>query len=174
MTFLTSLLTLSIAATAPASPQPAIDCSLPGPPPEHRVFTNADLERMAACRYQTGAQSEVGNRPSGRVAGPARRAGRPSPSDLTQEGALEAEWRARWLSVDQKVRRLRREAIELRQEAGQAPRDPKKQPTGRRSPALLIARARSLEAQAKEIEDEFQERARREGARPGWLRPRGR
>jgi len=73
--------------------------------------------------------------------------------------------------VDQKVRRLRKEARELRQEAAQAPRDPKKQPSGRRSPALLISRARGLEAEALELEEEFQERARREGALPGWLRP---
>ena len=155
-----TFLTLSIAVAALTAAPQAPDCSLPpSSRPEPRVFTNADLDRMAACRYQTGAQSEVGTR-----------AARPAPGPGKASTAIEADWRARWRSVDQKARKLRQEARELRQEASEAPRDPKKQPTGRRSPALLITRARSLEAEAREIEDEFQERARREGALPGWLR----
>ncbi|MBX7184989.1 MAG: hypothetical protein K1Y01_07575 [Vicinamibacteria bacterium] len=168
-----TLLTLSLTALGLSlAPQPP-DCSLPpSTRSEPRVFTNADLERMAACRYQTGAQSEVGGRepePTGR---PARRSRAASPPG--QADSLEADWRARWRSVDQKARRLRQEARELRREAGQAPRDPKKQPTGRRSPSLLIGRAEALEAEARELEDEFQALARREGALPGWLRPKGR
>lgn len=160
MTFLTLSIALVALTAAPQTP----DCSLPpSAGSEPRVFTNADLDRMAACRYQTGAQSQVG-------AGP-----RAAPSsDRTGSGALEADWRARWRSVDQRARKLRQEARELRQEAAEAPRDPKKKPTGRRSPSLLISRARSLEAEARDLEDEFQERARRQGALPGWLRPEGR
>lgn len=169
-----TFLTLSIAAIAlAAAPQPP-DCSLPpstrsGP----RVYTNADLERMALCRYQTGAESRVGSRPpeTARPARPSRQTAAAAGSDPE---ALEADWRARWRSVDQKARKLRQEARELRQEASEAPSDPKKRPTGRRSPSLLISRARSLEAEARELEDEFQERARRQGALPGWLRPRAR
>ena len=52
------------------------------------------------------------------------------------------------------------------------PLDPKKKPTGRKSKAFLISRARDLETEARELEDEFQARARREGALPGWLRSR--
>lgn len=88
------------------------------------------------------------------------------------ERALEADWRARWRSVDERVRRLRREAEDLRLEANEAPRDPKKKPTGRRSPQILIRRASALEAEAARVEDEFQSEARREGALPGWLRAR--
>jgi hypothetical protein len=170
-----TFLTLSIAAIAlVAAPQPP-DCSLPpSSRSEPRVFTNADLERMAACRYQTGAQSQVGTRTPEETARPARRSREGSPGGGSDEAALEADWRARWRSVDQKARKLRQEARDLRQEAAEAPRDPKKQPTGRRSPSLLISRARSLEAEARELEDEFQERARRQGALPGWLRPKAR
>lgn len=168
-----TLSTLFLAALALASPPP--DCSLlPRPGSERRVFTNADLERMAACRYQTGAQSEVGTDPPAKATAPAHQATRSSRTDGPQIEALEADWRARWRSIDQKARRLRREARELRQEAGVAPRDPKKPPTGGRSKALLISRAGSLEAEAKELEDEFQEGARRDGALPGWLRPKAR
>lgn len=170
MTFLTPF----IAAMAFAAPPPP-DCSLNAAPRlDRRVFTNADLERMATCRYQTGAQSEVGAVPSEKAAGAARRATPPRPEGGTTLDAREADWRAQWRSVDQKARRLRREARELRQEASEAPRDPKKQASGRRSPSLLLTRARSLEAEAGDLEEEFQERARREGALPGWLRPRAR
>jgi len=167
-----TLLTLSIAALALAAAPQVPDCSLPQTPrSEPRVFTNADLERMAACRYQTGAESEIGSPTSTEAARPAHRSKEASRARGSDPGALEADWRARWRSVDQKARRLRQEARELRQEASAAPRDPKKQPTGRRSPSLLISRARSLEAEARDLEDEFQESARRAGALPGWLRP---
>ncbi len=168
-----TLLKLSIAALAlAAAPQPP-DCSLPqAPRSEPRVFTNADLERMSACRYQTGAQSQIGSGAHESAARPARRPKEPVASAGIDSGALEADWRARWRSVDQKARKLRQEARELRQEAGETPRDSKKPTTGRRSPSLLISRARSLEAEARELEDEFAERARREGALPGWLRPK--
>ncbi len=170
-----TLLTLSITALALAAAPQVPDCSLPqAPRSEPRVFTNADLERMAACRYQTGAQSEIGNPTSAAAARPARRSKEASRGEGSDPGAIEADWRARWRSMDQRARRLRREARELRQEASEIPRDPKKQPTGRRSPSLLIGKARSLEAEARELEDEFQETARREGALPGWLRPKAR
>ena len=165
-----TLLTLSIAAMSVATP--SFSCSLPSDSvSERRVFTNADLERMAACRYQTGAQSEVLSGPSEGARSAPRTA---KASSGRERDFAEADWRARWRSVEQKARRLRQEANDLRQEAGQAPRDPKKPTVGRRSPSLLTARARSLEAEAKDLEDEFQERARREGALPGWLRPKGR
>jgi hypothetical protein len=143
-------------------------------PLEQHVFTNADLDRIATCRYQTGAQSEVGGDPPGPAPRSRRRSVEAPAATGVSTEALETDWRARWRSVDQRSRKLRREALELRQEAAEVPRDPKKQPSGRRSKSLLIAKARSLEMEAKELEDEFQERARREGALPGWLRPKSR
>lgn len=165
MTFLIPYL----AAVALASPPSR--CPLPERAnAAHRVFTNADLELMTACRYETGALSEPGvNHPAAPSRkGPSARSA-PNPAAAGSRD-LEADWRARWRAVDQKVRRLRRDADELRQEAAEAPRDAKKRQTGRRSPSLLLRRAQRLEAEAKELDDEFQERARREGALPGWLR----
>jgi hypothetical protein len=178
MTFFatTFLTTFALAIQAPALP--AQDCSLAaGTPGSKRVFTNADLERMAACRYQTGVLSAVSDavpESPGRTR-PPRGPKSESPASASElRDQAEAEWRAQWRSVDQKARKLRLEARELRQEAALSPRDPKKRAAGRRSPSLLIARAQSLEEQAREIEDEFAERARREGALPGWIRPKGR
>jgi len=157
---------LSAAAQAAA---PQVACPLPGNAwSKTYVFTNADLERMAACRYQTGVDSERGAPDPGDPK-PGRAVKTSAPASGPR--ASEADWRARWRSVDQKVRRLKREARELRQEAADAPRDPRKRPTGRRAPSVLIARAESLEAEAREIEDAFQLAARRAGALPGWLRP---
>ncbi len=170
-----TFLTLSMAALALASP--SLTCPPPSDhPPERRVFTNDDLDRMKPCRYQTGALSDVGTPPTDRPPAPKGRAGRkgatPDPGLAT--ATAEADWRAQWRSVDQKARRLRQEAHQLRQEASEASRDPKKRPTGRRSPSLLTTRAAALEAEARELQDDFQERARRAGALPGWLRPKAR
>jgi len=166
-------LTLSVLALslAPALPSPARpECALPRHAQEKTyVFTNADLERMAACRYQTGAASQQGDAADG--ADSSRSVPKGAAARMPSKDALERDWRARWRSVDQKARRLRQTARELRQEAAEAPRDPKKRPVGRRSPSLLIAKAEALESEAKELEASFEETARREGALPGWLRP---
>ena len=104
MTFLTPF----IAALALASPSPPADCSVaPAPPSAQRVFTNADLERMAACRYQTGAQSQVGAPPPETVNPWPRKTARATPEDTVRLEILEADWRARWRSTDQRVRKLR-------------------------------------------------------------------
>jgi len=167
MTFLNLSMAVVVLTAAPQPP----DCSLPQlPKAEPWVFTNADLERMAACRYQTGAQSEGQTRTPEKAARPTR-GSKASSASGQPASALEADWRSRSRSLDEKVRKLREEARELRQEASEAPRDPKKQPKGRRSPLFLISRATSLENEARRLEEEFQERARREGALPGWLRP---
>lgn len=169
---------LVAAALVLATPPP--DCSRPMTSPgEKRVFTNADLDRIAACRRLSEARSEP-DEPTAAETPPrgSRRLTRSGRAEGADEGnvrsgdALEADWRARWRSVDQKVRRLRREAGELRHEANETPRDPKKKPTGRRSPQVLLRRAEALDAEATEIEDEFQSQARRAGALPGWLRAR--
>ena len=171
MTFLTPFVT----ALALSTQSPALECSLrAGTPSEQRVFTNADLERMAACRSQTGAQSEATVHLSDPPARTRQRSAAGAPDERQRRDASEADWRARWRSIDQRARKLRRDASELRQEARDLPRDPKKAPTGRRSPALLLTRARALETEAKELEEEFQDRARREGALPGWLRAKSR
>lgn len=169
MTFLTlSLFATTIAMTL-ATPPP--DCSRPvAVRGERRVFTNADLERIAACRPLTAAPTEADSAETEKPKR-TRTDARAGSSERSPAEAAEADWRARWRSIDQKVRKLRSEARDLRLEAGE-PRDPKKKPTGRKSEAFLISRAQVLEAEALELEDEFHAQARREGALPGWLRPR--
>lgn len=181
MTFLTPFLTAALLA-APQSP----DCAPVVRPAPRRVFTNADLDRIAACRaLQEGApaaprEEDADRAPSDSGKAKGRRPSRtPGSTPVATAGvdsreALEADWRARWRSVDQKAKKLRREARELRAEAAQAPRDPKKPVLGRRAPSILLTRAESLEAEARDLMNEFEELARRQGALPGWLRPQGR
>jgi|CXWL01.1.fsa_nt_gi hypothetical protein len=165
-----TFLTIALAALASAATP---DCSPIKGPLAGRVFTNADLDRLAACRREAGPEAEKAPAAEPAAPTPGRR-GRPlaPAAGTTGRDNAEADWRAQWRSIDQKARHLRREARELRQEAEQAPRDPKRKPTGRRAPSILVSRAESLEAEARELEDEFHTRARREGALPGWLRPR--
>lgn len=167
-----TFLTLAFALAAITFTEAGTDCDrLKDVIALKRAFTNTDLDRIAACRGR--AEAQEGPAVAGKEL-PERRPTRTTPTGATAREEVEEDWRARWRSVDQKTRRLRREARELRQEAEDAPRDPKKKPTGRRAPSLLLTRAETLESEARELEDEFQERARREGALPGWLRPKGR
>lgn len=180
MTFLTPFL----AAALLAAPLPQ-DCAPLGRPEPGRVFTNADLDRIAACRAlregtpaptsETRAEGSA-DEPTlkGRRTTRAPRTASPAASDIESRDALEADWRARWRSVDQKAKKLQREARELRAEAATAPRDPKKRIVGRRAPSVLIARAEALESEARELVSEFENLARRQGALPGWLRPESR
>ena len=181
MTLSFSILAAALAVSSFAPVDEGDPCALRiGAPSTQRTFTNEDLARMAACRQASvdsqDAPASLPSRPTpGRTARgtrPASRAG--LAADPTSLEQLEADWRARWRSMDQRVRKLRFEARELRLEAEAMPRDPRKRPTGRRTPALLVAKAERLEAEAREIEGEFAESARRQGALPGWLRPPGR
>ena len=179
MTLILSILAAVLAASPVADAGDV--CALRiGTPSAQRTFTNEDLARMAACR-QASFGSQDTPAPPASASPTERRAPRSSGAsrtrntgDATSQEQLEADWRARWRSMDQRVRKLRFEARELRLEAEAMPRDPRKRPTGRRTPALLVAKAERLEAEAREIEGEFAESARRQGALPGWLRPPGR
>ena len=132
----------------------------PGPTP---TYTNEDLERVAPLRGETGVLST----PAARDAAPAR-------SEPKPRG--EAYWRREAERLRGRLRPLRRRADELRlrlQEARDADwrRRPGQDHGSRRSPAAGLARRLELlEAEISEREDELQQRARREGALPGWLR----
>ena len=106
MTFLVSLLFTAALGSLQA------DCPVPtGSASGQTSFTNADLERLSACRYQTGALSESREAPPERT-GRARKSAPKSSRDVSVSGSdTEGDWRARWRSVDQKARRLRRRAF---------------------------------------------------------------
>ena len=109
MTFLVTFLFTAALASSQA------DCPAPtGFPSSQTSFTDADLERLSACRYQTGALSDSKPAPSERTAR-GRKSAPKSNGEVSASGSdseTESDWRARWRSVDQKARRLRREAKE--------------------------------------------------------------
>jgi hypothetical protein len=133
-----------------------------------RTYTNEDLERVAPYRGQTGALSEPGETPaSNRDAGTSR-------DDGPARRRHEAYWRAQAERLRQQLSALRRRAEDLRARIEEARRRPAPSSgKARRGPdpaAGFERRLRVVEAEMRERQDALEERARRAGALPGWLR----
>ena len=131
------------------------------------TFTNDDLERVSPFRDQTGALSAPAVQPKPAAAPPASRGVRD-----------ETYWRREAERHGGRMRLLRRSAAELRLKIDEAWRAPeghggRKGRSGSAPASSLDALRRRLQAAEEEIRDEdlrFEERARRAGALPGWLR----
>ena len=137
--------------------------------PPARVYTNEDLDRVHPFRGETGVHSV----PAAPPAEPA-----PSgPPDRRLGRRGEDYWRREAARVRERVRALEAQAGELRariaeqaeQESRQLVRNRRASP-GSSSGARLRAKLLGLERRRRETEDDLAERARREGALPGWLR----
>jgi hypothetical protein len=144
-----------------------------------RTYTNDDLNRVSPYRGETGATSPVTVAPS--QSSPAR------PAATRHD---EAYWRREAQHLQEQLRALRHKAATLRLQiedarqramggsrssgrsrgAGRSPgrgRSPGGSPT---SPESLQARLRLVESEIRDRESGLEDRARREGALPGWLR----
>lgn len=129
-----------------------------------RVYTNEDLERVAPRRGETGVLSRPETPPSAKEKSPA--AARARGEDY---------WRREAARVRDRVRALQEQAARVRE---QIERDAVRSATrkgrrGREAWAAEDARARRLreiEARVREVESDLEDRARRDGAPPGWLR----
>jgi hypothetical protein len=135
-----------------------------------RVYTNADLERVAPLRGETGVMSRPGT-----DSGSKATAREPAARGAATRG--EAYWRREASRVREKVRALQEQAGRLREqierEAERATSGKGRRGRLRESWAAEDNRARRLrevEARAREVESDLEDRARREGAMPGWLR----
>jgi hypothetical protein len=127
-----------------------------------RSYTNADLDRIAPQRGETGVLSKP-------APGPVATA-TPRPSGPRHD---EAYWRGEADHLHDRIRALRQRADEIRFRLANPPH----QAQGRKRTAsvsdptpALTARLTAIEAEIRDREDRFDERARREGALPGWLR----
>ena len=137
--------------------------SLRADEPRVPTYTNDDLARVAPLAGETGVLSvpAFADRPASVPA--ARAAGRGE--------AGEAHWR-------REARRVRERVSALREQIAELPRPGSLPPSASRSAAAAAERQReataarraTLEARIRTLEDELAERARREGALPGWLR----
>jgi hypothetical protein len=127
------------------------------------TYTNADLDRIAPYRGETGVLSTPA---SPLAAEPASR-----PSGPRHD---ETYWRHEADHLHDRIRALRQRADEIRFRLASPPR----QSQGRKAAAsasndptpALKARLAAIESEIRDRENRFEERARREGALPGWLR----
>jgi septal ring factor EnvC (AmiA/AmiB activator) len=149
---------------APAAPPSGAS---PERPPV-RVYTNEDLDRVHRLREQTGVAS-VPAAP----ADAAPRAGKPARANPARSRG-EDYWRREAARIRRRVAALAARADALR--ATLADREAERRHTlgglrsGGASDATLQKKVDVLEQQMRRLEDDLQERARREGALPGWLR----
>jgi septal ring factor EnvC (AmiA/AmiB activator) len=134
--------------------------------PPARVYTNQDLERVHPYRNETGVAS-VPAAPSGGAEA------RPDP-DSRARARSEAYWRREAARVRERVRALEAQAADVR--ASLAEREQERRTLVRRrggsgtSEATLQARLSALEHRRRQLETDLEDRARRAGALPGWLR----
>jgi hypothetical protein len=127
-----------------------------------RSYTNADLDRIAPHRGETGVLSTP-------AVAPTDEATPRAPSGPRHD---EAYWRREADLLRDRLRTLRQRADEVRVRLLHRPRRVEGRTAGTASdptPALK-ARLTALEAEIRERQERFDERARREGALPGWLR----
>ena len=133
------------------------------PPPAARTYTNADLERLAPRRGETGVLSVPApaagdlEEPRARAADKAARRGEPW-------------WRREAERVRERALGFRDKAADLRRSADARPRKPSARLDPDPGATALRARAEALERRASALEEDLLDRARREGALPGWLR----
>lgn len=136
-----------------------------------RVYTNEDLDRVAPRRGETGVLSRPGTPPARKTAGHEPAAG--------AAGSTKSEdyWRREATKVRSQVRTLQEQASRVREQIERGAERPSSG-RGRRGPMRgawaaeenRALRLRTLEARARELESDLEDRARREGAPPGWLR----
>jgi len=158
---MTTLLAVLLLAQAESAPPPS-----PSPPDPVPLYTNDDLERVRPFRAETGVASVPAFAPAA--------AGSRSRPAATPRVRGEEYWRKEAARVRERVASLRAQAEELR--ATLAEREARRRHTlgrsrdGGASEARLEARLAGIERRIRLVEDELRERARRQGALPGWLR----
>ncbi len=153
---------------------PVIAGQTEGKKPAVPVYTNEDLERVRPFRDETGVASvpafPPGERPSRSAPGPdvagARSRGR------SGDRHSEAYWRAEAARVRERLGKLEAQAEELRRRIGVARAEPWSSRRRRAAPDTRAWQARlaALEERRREVEADLLDRARRDGALPGWLR----
>jgi hypothetical protein len=132
-----------------------------------RAYTNDDLERYAHLRTAEPADVEEAAPPRGR-ARRAPREGTAAATGASERG--EAYWRREAERTGEAVRRLREQAADLAEKVSDLRRQPGVLPYSDPRVVRLEARRLALEERAREADLRLEERARRAGALPGWLR----
>ncbi len=129
------------------------------------LYTNDDLERVSPHRDETGVGSKVAAAP--RVASDGAAA--------DGRARSEAYWRRQAEHLHVRLQRMRERTDEMRARLAEreAPsRSPSPRAHASNEAQLDVWRRQiaALEARVRDEEARFEDRARREGALPGWLR----
>ena len=153
---------------------PAIAEQAEGKKPAVPVYTNEDLERVRPFRDETGVASVPAFPPDEQRG---RSAPRPDVAGAKARGRSadrhsEAYWRAEAERVRERLRRLEEQAEELRRRIAAARSEPWSSRRRRAAPDTRAWQARlaAVEERRRQIEADLLDRARRDGALPGWLR----
>ena len=134
-------------------------------PATARVYTNADLDQLHELRGETGVLSQPATPSAPRHAEDA--------GEKQRDGAARY-WRREAEKVRERVAKLAEQAEAVRERIAAAEalaRQGRRRASERDTDGTsLRARLLSLEGRIRLIQDDLEERARREGALPGWLR----
>jgi len=125
-----------------------------------RVYTDEDLARVSDRRGETGVESKPAAAPPGDG----------SAASAMARGRGESYWRAEAARVRERVEPWRDAAADLRLEITARQAEPGVRPYTDPKVRALQRRLVVLEARIRDAEDRLEERARRAGALPGWLR----
>ena len=134
------------------------------------AYTNEDLDRVRPFRDQTGVESKPGTEAARR-----ERAGM-SRQDLGRDAAgkdrvsAEEKWRAQAQRLREKLQDPHDRAEALRDQIEERRRQPGVRPYSDPKVVALQKRLQVLERRIREAESAFEDRARRQGALPGWIR----
>lgn len=168
--------TLGLLAVACATGTLASARENPRPParPPARVYTNADLERIHPLAGQTGGSSLPAVPADVSPAGDGETASR---------GRGEDYWRREAAAVRERLLALEERAAGLRTRIAERERAPREETiygarrrsssgssSGSTSVASLRASLAAVERRIRRAQEDLEERARRDGALPGWLR----
>jgi hypothetical protein len=136
-----------------------------------RVYTNEDLDRVRPYRDQTGVESTPAVSATGETTGGKTRQGRRAGATAGAERrTAEEQWRRSAEKLQSKLQPAKDRAADLRLKIEERRRQPGVRPYT--DPRILAdeRRLEVLERRIREAESNFEDRARREGALPGWLR----
>lgn len=151
----------------------------PAPPPARppvRVYTNEDLARVHPFRSETGVDSVPAVTPAVREREP-----RAATGSGASRSRGEEYWRREAVKLRDRMRSLVDQAETLRARiAAREDQERSANRQGRRRSAsaaassdptaTLRAQLANVERRMRELENDLADRARREGALPGWLR----
>jgi hypothetical protein len=135
-----------------------------------RVYTNDDLDQVRPFRDQTGVESKPDSTTDTRHAGTPRQGRRAGAPAGAADRNVEEQWRRSAERLREKLLPLREKVDDLRVQIEERRREPGVRPYTDAKVVALQRRIEVLERRIREAESRFEDRARRQGAMPGWIR----